>query len=268
MLPNPIRKAINQLSLHSKHRLVGSNSLRGNLYSLDYDLETTIDAQPIKKVIDYILNLYNQPNLIITELKAGFDSKGNKITWTKNDILKGEKNNIKFKDALMMRKKGKNTAKIDALVISDDTIEEISSLLLINLGEKQNYFQSTAEDISRSLESDINEYSNSNTLKSLKRLYNLYNLNGNVQEMEKLQVFFNSEYGLLNKIINELKLIDLAKSHNVDQSIINKCRYKIQHQLSVLPANLIKNNLVIKPNIHELQLILNNGSKQYLKSIV
>jgi len=62
-----------------------------------------------------------------------------------------------------------------------------------------------------SLEDDIHYYSKCDSMKALKRLFSLLRIEGekkNKERLEKLVDFFNSEVGFLNKIKNELTILE------------------------------------------------------------
>lgn len=259
LFPVPIRKAVNQLSIHGKSKIIGSASIRGQLYNSDYDVNSTVTESSIRIVINHIKNLYiHQQGIYITEFKCGFRNDEG-LLWSKEQIMKERNGNLTLADALMQRKRGKNTCKIESIVVNGYRLEDINAVIFIKIGKKQNYYDKT--DVKASLEQQVNEYSKDNSMKSLKRLYSVYKLENNTQKMHELDTFFNSMYGLLNKCISDLNIIEKAKPF-VPKFLIERNLQMVRYTLAKIPF------VPLHASKEELLTILNKASKQFLKTII
>jgi hypothetical protein len=264
LLPTPIRKSMNQLSIHGKKKTVGSSSIRGQLFSVDYDLQSDIRESSIQTVIQHILEAYKpSKDMVVVEFKAGFKND-EKVVWSYDDLVKGKKGKLTLAKALMMRKKGAVTAKVDAIVLNNGVLEDVNCLLLITIGNKRNYYPAKKDELIASLESEVEEYSSDNAMKSLKRLSAMLRL-----EMPKspllsvLEDYFNSPYGLLNKLIQEYELIQMAKGH-FPQSVIDANMDMVKSRLGSLPSSIVSNKVIKEMNIPVMKRILHNQSKLVL----
>lgn len=136
------------------------------------------------------------------------------LRWKPADIKKGE---VKLIDgttrSLETCLTDKTTTKIDLIVKVGDQFAEISENYYIKVGDKSNYtsIPSKAEQ-QESLEEDIYFYSKRDSFKSLKRLFSLLQLEPKSKavkaQMKLLIDFFNSQTGYLNKIKNELVILE------------------------------------------------------------
>jgi hypothetical protein len=103
--------------------------------------------------------------------------------------------------------------KIDLIVKVGNQFAEISENYYIKVGGETNYTkQPTKKELESDLEEDIQYYSTKDSFKSLKRLFSLLQIEGgkkNKPKMDKLVEFFNGQVGLLNKIKNELGILEV-----------------------------------------------------------
>jgi len=106
----------------------------------------------------------------------------------------------------------KTTTKIDLIQKVGVQFAEISENYYIKVGNQSNYSEfPTKKEMEESLEDDIHYYSKCDSMKALKRLFSLLRIEGekkNKERLEKLVDFFNSEVGFLNKIKNELTILE------------------------------------------------------------
>jgi hypothetical protein len=107
-------------------------------------------------------------------------------------------------------------------------------------------------------------------MKALKRLYALLLLDKK-KPPKKLTTFFNSEYGLLNKVANDLELmIELKKKYpvNLFNAIQNS---KQQLALAKVPSDLIlalnHKNPPLQKIVDKIRAIINPKAKELLSSI-
>jgi hypothetical protein len=136
------------------------------------------------------------------------------LRWSHQDVIKGEKTLCdgtvkKMEDAMM----DKTTMKIDLIVQVGNQYCEISENYYIKVGNNSNYTKMpTKKELETDLEEDIQYYSKIDSFKSLKRLFSLLQVEGakkNKAKLDKLVAFFNGQVGYLNKIKNELGILEV-----------------------------------------------------------
>jgi len=136
------------------------------------------------------------------------------LRWTHADVIKGyikliDGTHYPLSDAIM----DKTTMKIDLIVKVGNQFAEISENYYIKVGSETNYTkQPTKKELEADLEEDIQYYSKIDSFKSLKRLFSLLQVEGgkkNKPKMDKLVEFFNGQVGFLNKIKNELGILEI-----------------------------------------------------------
>ena len=277
MLDNTIGNIIQRFAVKGKVKLVGSNQRRGQLFTSDYDLLTDLSgraetlAHYFKRVIEKIpkkeyyfmdfkcgldkrlvynfdednLTEYLKNPLIPKEYKKRIlSSRGEDrvklirdlfiLRWTQNDIVNGY---ITLID-------GSKYSLVDAL--EDDTIIKLDIIIPVGsrfaeVSEMYIYKQSEIEDanVLQSLADDIEKYKHNNSMKSLKRLYSIIEIkNPEDKKLEKMEEFFNSEAGLINKVANDLDvLLLLTEKHSIPFE-------KVYDNLQMLKENLALTNLV------------------------
>ena len=113
-----------------------------------------------------------------------------------------------LKDAVM----DKTRMKIDLLGKVGNQFVEVSEIYSIKNKDGSNVVKKSKEEECDEYEDEIHYYSKTNSFKALKRLFSALKLDGekeNLPAMEKLVTFFNSQVGYLNKIRNELGILEL-----------------------------------------------------------
>lgn len=107
----------------------------------------------------------------------------------------------------------KTTTKIDLLKKVGNQFAEVSENYYIRVGEQSNFVKTPNKgELEASLEDDIHYYSKVDSFKALKRLFSLLQIEGktkNKAKLERLVEFFNSQVGYLNKIKNELGILQI-----------------------------------------------------------
>ena len=73
-LPQPVQDAIHMFDLHGKTSMIGSNSIRGNLFGSDYDIEDKLSGSP-KQIEQWIHHEFHPSKVLMLEFKI---QKGNK----------------------------------------------------------------------------------------------------------------------------------------------------------------------------------------------
>lgn len=136
------------------------------------------------------------------------------LRWKHADVMNGY---IKLIDGtkypLSSAIMDKTTMKIDLIVKVGNQFAEISENYYIKIGGETNYTkQPTKKELEADLEEDIQYYSKIDSFKSLKRLFSLLQVEGvkkNKAKLDKLVEFFNGQVGFLNKIKNELGILEI-----------------------------------------------------------
>lgn len=139
------------------------------------------------------------------------------LRWKHQDILRGE---IKLIDGTLYPMTeavmDKTTMKIDLIVKVGNQFCEISENYYIKIGDQSNFVrQPSKKELESDLAEDIQYYSKTDSFKSLKRLFSLLQIEGvkkNKSQLDKLVAFFNGQVGYLNKIKNELAILETLLS--------------------------------------------------------
>nr|WPF46880.1 MAG: hypothetical protein [Lake Baikal virophage 15] len=319
MLNNKIETLIEKFAVKGKVKLVGSNQRRGMLFTSDYDIMTNLKgraeilAEHFQKVMkeipkkeyyfmDFKCGLFKKliydfdeddlttylKNPLISESykKKILESKGEErvklirdlfiLRWTRDDIINGyvkliDGSKYSFVDSL----KDDTIIKLDIIIPVGDRFAEVSEMYM--------YKQTTddSKSIIQSLSDDIEKYRHNNSMKSLKRLYSIISLESpNNKRLSKLEEFFNSEYGLLNKVANDLDvLLLLTEKHNIpfDKIVSNLQMLKENISLSSVASKkkILMLNKVTPKNYREitnkmilyLRSVINPAAKKLLQSL-
>lgn len=135
------------------------------------------------------------------------------LRWKPVDVMNGYKvlcdgTHYPMEKAMM----DKTTMKIDLIVQVGNQFAEVSENYYIKIDGKTNYTKMPSKkELESDLEEDIQYYSNIDTFKSTKRLFTLLQMEGankNKATIDRLIQFFNSQVGYLNKIKNELTILE------------------------------------------------------------
>ena len=301
MINNKIGTLIEKFSVKGKVKLVGSNQRRGMLYVSDYDLLTKLKdraeilAEHFQKVMkeipkkDYYfmdfkcglfkkliydfdeddLTTYLKNPLIHKSYKKKIlDSKGEErvklirdlfiLRWTRDEIIAGYKKLIDgSKYSLVDALQDDTIIKLDVIIPVGDRFAEVSEMYM--------YKQTTDDNksIIQSLSDDIEKYKHSNSMKSLKRLYSIISLESpNNKRLSKLEEFFNSEYGLLNKVANDLDvLLLLTEKHDIAFD-------KIVSNVQMLKENMALSSVASKKQILKLNKITPKNYKNIISNMI
>jgi hypothetical protein len=245
MIQNSLLSVFKAFSVRGKYRIVGSSATRGSIYSSDYDLNSKIGGIDL---LEHIQNLYkNSKDIFITDFKTG------DLHWSREQVLKGKHGDALLKDEL----KKDHMIKLDFIVQTPERLAECSEVYYYTEPKKKN--------VIKQLEQDVDDYLDTDSMKSLKRLVSILKYKkGNEELINKCLEFFNSQYGLVNYCIANLETLELVKS----QLDVKPYRELIKEQLgrtSVVPAKYVK---ATHANIPNLRKIVNEASLAFLKTIV
>ena len=183
MLPQPVQNAIHMFDLHGKTSMIGSNSIRGNLFGSDYDIEDKLSGSP-KQIEQWIHNEFNKSKVLMLEFKIQDGNK--KFRFNHETINQPLAHLIETCDYM----------KADLVVPVGDRYAEVSI----------HYYRNPVKAQIKSLEADVMKYWGKDNMKALKRLYSIYKMEG--KNTDLLQDFFKSENGLINKCISDLELLE------------------------------------------------------------
>lgn len=244
MIQGKITRVIKDFSVKGKYRIIGSNATRGILYGSDYDTNSKIGSADLLK---HIQNIYKNPqDIIITDFKTG------DLHWTEDQILKGRHGIYLLKDEL----KKDQMIKIDFVVPTVEGLKECSEVYYRKDEPKEN--------VIKQLEKDIDDYLDTDTLKSMKRLVSILSLKKeNKKLIQKCLDFFNSEVGLVNYCISNLETLELVK----DRIDVAPYRDLVKEQLgrtSIVPAKYVNGKY---SNVPHLRKIVNEASTEFLKEV-
>ena len=298
MLNNAVGTIINKFGIHGKIKLVGSQQRRGLLYVSDTDILTLLKDSPkllaryFKEVMleipkrsyyfmDFKCGLDKRllfdfdsdnleeylKNLLIPRsyAKKVIESKGEErvklirdlfiLRWKPEDIINGYIKLIDGTEYTMEEALLDNTIiKLDIIIPVADRFAEVSEMYI---------YKQQGGDVAKSLAADIEMYRHANSMKSLKRLYSIIEMeNKNDTRLAKLQDFFNSEYGLLNKSANDLAiLLLLTDKHEIPFE-------KIFSNLQYIKENLALTTIVSKPKILSLNKVTQKNYKKIVEKLI
>lgn len=319
MIDNKISTIIHKFAVKGKVKLIGSNQYRGFLFTTDYDISTVLKgraeslANHFKKVIQTIpkksyyfmdfkcgldkrliydfdkndLHEYLENPLIPKAYKEKIkDAKGEDqvklirdlfiLRWTPSDITKG----------YVVLVDGKMYPLTEAL--QDDTIIKLDIVIPVGnsfaeVSENYYYKQSPEGNASlvQELSDDIEKYKHKNSMKALKRLFSILNLTSpKDSKKDVLEIFFNSQIGLINKVKNDLELLlSLTEKHFIhfDKIVANvqQLKERLATTTLVSPTKLLSLDKItpstfrkkIQKVIDYLLSITNPIAKRLLKKI-
>jgi len=216
---NSLRDVMNLMSITSKYKVIGSANLRTSEFIQDYDLDCMFNVKGNEEKIldsltakfkDIFKISYKNPALFITDFKAGTDPSYPedddrfKLRWNKEDMKNGYKilgNGEKkfFRDCLMEKVR----MKLDMIYLLNGEFVELSEIYRLNINGRKNYDDNNIE---KELKQEIEKYKKEgNYYKMLKRKFSLLKWKG--KNIEKYIEIFNGQEGLLNNLINQLKII-------------------------------------------------------------
>jgi len=216
---NSLTKVINLMSITRKYKVVGSANLRTSEFIQDYDVDEMFKTKGNEaKILDSLTAKfkdifkisYKNPELFITDFKAGTDPSYSedddrfKLRWNKEDMKKGYKilgNGEKkfFRDCLM----DKSRLKLDMIYLLNGEFIEISEMYRLNINGRKNY---DVSNIEQELKNEIKKYKKQGKyFKVLKRKFSLAKWKGIIKK-DYIDIF-NGQAGLLNNLINQLKII-------------------------------------------------------------
>jgi hypothetical protein len=229
-----LQDMFNMLSINGKYNIVGSANLKGILYASDIDLNEKAKISgkhPFEKVYDIFVNKFkvakSNPNIYITDFKAGLNDKNESIKWSYNHILKE-------KQLFIQSIQKKSMIKLDIVFLLNGIFIEITEVYFLQVGNFKTYDdQVGTKQILNDLKTSYDECIRDKLyFKALKRLSSMWNIQH--KNTNSLTSFFNSESGILYKAYSDLHILLTV----------------IQNQFRKPKIDGIKNNLqIIKQNL-------------------
>jgi hypothetical protein len=233
-LPQPVQNAIHMFDLHGKTSMIGSNSIRGNLFGNDYDIEDKLSGSP-KQIEQFIHNEFNKSKILMLEFKI--QKKNKKFRFNHETINQPLAHLIETCDYM----------KADLVVPVGDRYAEVSI----------HYYRNPVKPQIKSLEADVKKYWGKDNMKALKRLYSIYKMEG--KNTDNFTTFFNSEYGLLNKIVSDLELLKKIKN------LITKEAY--EKNLDFIRSTLATTTAPLVLDVKKLRAIVNKASAEFMNKL-
>ena len=198
---NELINLFNNLSITNKYNIVGSFSTQGIYFPSDVDLNENIKIKSQKDIISTNKKLQkvfkyinDNKNIFFTDFKIGVDENNESLHWTFDEIMKGKKNNKHFNESLL-----DGTVKLDIIYrLNFGDFVEISMIYQINPKKL---------DLVNDLKNDIKEYLKiGRSYKALKRCFSLYTIQNNHKKLYILMKLFNTDIGLVAKVISEITI--------------------------------------------------------------
>jgi hypothetical protein len=292
---------IHKFSITGKCKLIGSTQYRGQLFTSDYDIATTLKgragtlAHHFKKVIESIPT----KSYYFMDFKAGLDErlvfdfeKDTLETWLKDPLIpeakrkeirdaKGEARVKLIRDVFILRWTPEDITRGYVLLcdgtkypledaLQDDTIIKLDVVIPVGNGfaevsENYHYRQQTdnLESVVKQLADDLEKYRWTHSMKSLKRLYSILELtNPKDARLPVLTQFFNSEAGLINKVTRDLELLLLlTEKHAIPFR-------KIQANVQMLKERLACTTLVSPRQVLGLNKLTQRNYRNTLEKLV
>lgn len=216
---NALTKVMNLMSITRKYKVVGSANLRTSEFIQDYDIDSMFKAKGNEqKILDSLTakfrrifsDAYKNPALFIIDFKCGYDPSYSedddrfKLRWNKEDMKNGYKilgNGEKkfFQECILEKTK----MKLDMIYLLNGEFIEMSEMYRLNINGRKNYDDANIE---KELRKEIEKYKKEgNYFKVMKRKFSLAKWKGIIKK-DYIDIF-NGQSGLLNNLINQLKII-------------------------------------------------------------
>jgi len=262
--PNYLKNIFTVISLNNNYNIVGTSSVRGILYTSDYDLNTHLIEHDTKEdTISHIDKVFNKLFHIIDKDEDIYfmDFKLSGLHWTLDELLRGSKGKTKFKNGLT----SDDMIKLDIVArLSYANFVEISMIYNLEFEEKtlDEHHELTLSKIKDDIHKEINEYiTENNYFKSLRRLFSLYKLTES-KNIKILFEFFNGDIGILNKVKANIEIYyQLMNNYYMD---INEMSFALQSQKDYL--NNIVNNIYVLHIYEQIDKTSNLKNNKSFKS--
>jgi len=261
---NHITKINRLMSLESKVNIVGSASVRRNVYYSDIDSFGIVRGKTVNRIYNHFKSLFqiiqNTDNTVISDFKLG-KLKGEPLRWTYEHIKNKNNNGVSFEDAL----KQKGMIKMDIITLLNGRFIEISEVYNIYLDGESNY-NSSKESILKELNNEFNELvKDGSYMKALKRFYSIKQLEdaeSNRYLLRSLEDYFNTPIGLLNRCKSDLETMLIVINHS--KFDLEEIRGSLQMIKEIVSSFPIQNNIENISRLKSKELMLGPLHKQIL----
>jgi hypothetical protein len=233
LLPQAVQNAIHSFDLHGKTSIIGSNSIRGNLFGSDYDIEDKLTGSP-EQIEQWIHNEFHKSKVLMLEFKIQGKKKHRFTLETINQPLAHLIATADF-------------FKADLVVPVGDRFAEVSI----------HYYRNPVKPKITDLEDDVKTYWGKDNMKALKRLYSIYKMEN--KNTDNFTSFFNSEIGLINKCVSDLELLKKIKK------MISKKAY--DDNLDFIRSTLATTTVPLVLNVKKLRAIVNKAAVEFMNKL-
>lgn len=196
------------------------------------------------------------------------------LRWSSGEVKKGKKKMIDGKVKLLKNAVMDNAPiKIELIGKIGDKYMEVMETIRLDGHDP------TEEQQMNDVEDEVHFFSQNNAFKALKRFYSALQLHPekeNEPAMEKMVQFFNSQIGVLNKIRNELGIIEKVFASKRDtwdgiQNNLEHIKSSVSKEDEVFSTftDMTKNNAIdkIREMMTYLSGVINDHSKTFLRTI-
>ena len=270
------KKSINDIaklmSVESKVNMVGSASIKKNIYYSDYDLFEKVEGHSKSSIYAHFKSLFYHVSkldkIVITDFKIG-DKR-----WSYDDIMSKEKDGMSFDDALNI----KGIIKLDIIALINGRFYEITEVYQMCFNGKCN-IEYKKDEIIKDL---VDEYklktNEGNYMKALKKMYSIIKIKKpNDPKLDVLLDYFNSPIGLLYRNKSELETLSIVLDN--DKFTLDDVRSSlesIKEQVSAFPVpnyleEIIKKKTkkemtkLIQKQVSDILGFLNRDAKRFIQ---
>lgn len=264
--------------VESKNRIVGSASIKSNIYYSDYDFFEKVNEVSEKDIYQHFRDMFiqvsNRENMIVSDLKCGVNSNGEPIRWNQQQILRNDNNGLSFEECI----KHKGIVKIDIIYLLNSRFIELTNVYQIVIDGESNMDYSVEQIVEEITDEYKQKIKEGNYFKSLKKLYSIMKItNPSDLRLEKLLNYFNSPIGLLYRCKSDLETLLVAiNSSEFDLNEVKNSMEMIKELISAFPVENIIDEIVIKkakndmmkPLHKQIRLIvdvLNRDAKKFIQ---
>ena len=242
------------MSVESKVNMVGSASVKKNIYYSDYDLFEKVEGHSKSSVYAHFKSLFYHVSkldkIVITDFKIG-DKR-----WSYDDIMSKEKDGMSFDDALNI----KGIIKLDIIALINGRFYEITEVYQMCFNGKCN-IEYKKDEIIKDL---VDEYklktNEGNYMKAIKKMYSIIKIkNPNDPKLDVLLEYFNSPIGLLYRNKSELETLSIVLDN--DKFNLDDVRFSlesIKEQVSAFPVPNYLEEIIKKKTKKEMTKLIQN----------
>ena len=143
-----------------------------------------------------------------------------------------------------------------------ETFDYMKADLCVPVGDRYaevsiHYYRNPVKPQLKDLADDVKKYWKTNKMKALKRLYSIYKMEG--KNTDNFTDFFNSQYGLMNKCINDLELLKKIKK------MISKDAY--EKNMDFIRSTLATTTAPLVLDVKKLRAVVNRASAEFMNKL-